>query len=143
MSFTVFGASKEEAEKLAKKRLSSIEKSGLAACEERVFKWKFDRVKSAVDRCVEDVAKNNAITPENYQAAIDELKANYIKKMKEKQISPLYGSPQCCSEFIELAKRAGAKRMLVRQRVRQPSAKKPGTYETVWQQYPPQSGATL
>lgn len=62
MSFAVFGASKEEAEKLAKKRLSLIEKSGLATCEKKVSKWKFDRVKSAVDRCVEDVAKNNAIT---------------------------------------------------------------------------------
>lgn len=143
MSFAVFGASKEEAEKLAKKRLSSIEKSGLAACEERVLKWKFDRVKSAVDRCIEDVAKNNSITPENYQAAINTLKAHYIKKMKEKQISPLYGSPQRCSEFIELAKRAGAKRMTVRQKVRQPSTKKPGAYETAWQQYTSQSGAIL
>ncbi|SBS28997.1 hypothetical protein MSP8886_01396 [Marinomonas spartinae] len=46
MSFAVFGASIMEAEKMAKKRLSLIEKSGAASCQEKVQKWKLDRKKT-------------------------------------------------------------------------------------------------
>ncbi|SBS28995.1 hypothetical protein MSP8886_01395 [Marinomonas spartinae] len=85
-----------------------------------------------MDLCVEDVAENNEIQQQNYEAAIKELTVHYMEKMKEKQISPILSSPKSAKEFVEIAKKGGAKRILIKQKVREPSEKQPWKYTTSW-----------
>lgn len=133
MSFAVFGASPEEAKKLAEKRMKSIKKRTQLSCASAVKKWTKDRELSALDRCVLDISKHGDISQSNYDAALIELSDEFLKKMAPKQISPLYGSPARCQEFAQLAARYGAERMTAKQRVRQSSSKKAGKFETIWQ----------
>ncbi|ADZ91067.1 hypothetical protein [Marinomonas mediterranea] len=137
MSFAVFGASVEDAKKLAHKRLSKIEKDGMSTCLEKVGKWNPQKKLTISDRCIESVAKTGEIPQTLWVEAFQELVQVNMKSMKPKQVSPLYGAPERCYEFISLAKRFGALRMTIRQRVRCESSKKPGKFETKWEDFNP------
>lgn len=136
MSFAVFGASPSEANKLAQKRMKGVRELLRSTCAERVKSWKEDRVLTALDQCLLDIVKHGSISQTNYDAAIAELTDHYLEKMSPRQISPIYGAPERCSEFIKLAKRFGAQRMQMKQRVREASTTKHGKFTTKWNELP-------
>lgn len=134
MSFAVFGASQQEAIKLAKRRLKTIEKDGAAEAHSIVEKWPLNKPKTILYHCYVDVVSKGVISKDNYEQAMIELGKKYMQTMAPKQISPMYGAPERCIEYIDLAKRYGSQRMQIKQKVREPCTKKAGSFVTSWKE---------
>lgn len=132
MSFAVFGVSKELAQTQVIKRLKAIEKAGVESAKKTVESWKFDRKLSKVDIAIKILSNIGEIPQEAYQNAFVELVIFYMNKLTAKQISPTYGDPKRCSEFIDIAKRYGVNKIIAKQCIRKPDPKKPGQYRSEW-----------
>ncbi len=136
MSFAVFGVSKELAKTQATKYLKKIEKEGVDSAKEKIAKWKFDRKLSKVDVALKILASIGEIPQKAYQNALSELVTLYLHKLTPKQISPVYGDPRRCSEFIDLARRYGAQRLIAKQCIRAEDPKKKGVFKSKWNEVP-------
>jgi hypothetical protein len=136
MSFAVFGVSKELAQTQAAKRLKAIEIAGAESAKKTVESWKFDRKLSKVDVAIKILSSIEEIPQEAYQNALTELISFYMGKLAPKQISPLYGDPKRCSEFIDLAKRYGVNKIISKQCTREPDPKRPGYFKSKWNDVP-------
>jgi hypothetical protein len=136
MSFAVFGVSEELAKTHATKRLTAIEKEGVKSAKDIVNSWKMNRKLSKLDIAIKILASIGEIPQEAYQNAFDELVAIYMNKLAPKQISPVYGDPKRCSEFIDLAKRYGAQRLIPKQCTREEDPKKKGVFKSKWNDVP-------
>lgn len=134
MCFAVFGASEQEAIKLTKRRLKSIEKDGAAEAHAITEKWPLNKPKTILYHCYVDVVCKGVVSEENYEKAMVELSKQYMQTMSPKQISPMYGAPERCLEYINLAKRYGSQRMQIKQKVREPCPKKAGNFITSWKE---------
>lgn len=136
MSFAVFGVSKELAQTQAAKRLKAIEEAGTESAIKTVESWKFDRKLSKVDIAIKLLSNIGEIPQEAYQNAFIELVVFYMGKLTPKQISPLYGDPKRCREFIDIAKRYGAKQLAPKQCIRVQDPKKAGKFKSQWNDIP-------